>query len=167
MSDKTLIAIGKIVAPHGVRGDVRVIPLTDFPDRFQALKKVLLQGGKELAVEAVRYHKQFVILKFRGLDSRDAVEPMKGKLLEVTRDNLVPLPEGHFYVFDIVGLKVYDEAENYIGTVTDILHTGSNDVYVAEKEGEQPVLIPALKDVVKTIDVVGGKMTVKLQEEWD
>ncbi len=162
-----MIAIGKIVAPHGVRGDVRVVPLTDFPDRFQTLKKVLLQGGRELAVETVRYHKQFVILKFRGLDSRDAADTLRGKLLEVTRDNLVPLPEGHFYVFDIVGLKVYDEAGDYIGTVTDVLHTGSNDVYVAEREGERPVLIPALKEVVKAIDVAGGKITVKLQEEWD
>jgi 16S rRNA processing protein RimM len=167
MDDATLIAIGKAVAPHGVRGDVRVIPLTDYPERFQKTAEVRLEDGRVLAVEGAKYHKQFVLLKFRGLDDRDAVDFLRGKLLMVDRDNLVKLPAGHYFVFDIVGLKVYDEAGVCLGTVTDVIATGANDVYVAEQEGKPPVLIPALKEVVRAIDIPGGRMTVRLQEEWE
>lgn len=167
MTDAKLIAIGKAVAPHGVRGDVRVIPLTDFPDRFRTMKKVQLEDGRALDIESVKYHNQFVHLKFRGIDDRDAAQALKGKLLMVGRADLVKLPEGQYYIFDIVGLKVYDEAGAYLGTVTDVLPTGANDVYIAEREGNKPLLIPAIKDVVKEIDIPGGKMTVRMQEEWD
>jgi len=85
----------------------------------------------------------------------------------VGRADLVKLPEGHYFTFDIIGLKVYDEAGAYLGTVTDVLVTGANDVYIAEQEGKPPILIPALKDVVRAIDIPGGRMTVRLQEEWE
>ncbi len=167
MTDAKLIAIGKAVAPHGVRGDVRVIPLTDFPDRFRKTKKVQLEDGRTLDIEGVKYHNQYVHIKFRGIDDRDAAQALKGKLLKVDRADLVKLPEGHYYIFDIVGLKVFDEAGANLGTVADVLPTGANDVYITEREGQKPLLIPAIKDVVKEIDVPGGKMTVRLQEEWD
>lgn len=168
MNDASLIAIGKAVAPHGVRGDVRVVPLTDYPERFDKTKEVKLEDGRVLAIESAKYHKQFVLLKFRGLDDRDAIEFLRGKLLLVDRDELVALPEGHYFIFDIVGLKVYDEAGAFLGTVTDVLATGANDVYIAERQpGEKPILIPAIKDVVREIDVPGGRMTVRLQEEWE
>lgn len=167
MADNSLIAIGKIVAPHGVRGDVRVIPLTDFPQRFDGLKRVLLDDGTALNVEHTRWNKQFVLIKFKGKDDRNNVEALRGKLLKVTRDELYPLPAGHFYIFDIIGLKVYDEEGVFLGTVNDVMSTGSNDVYITEQDGQQPLLIPALKEVVKTIDIPGGKMVVKLQEEWE
>jgi 16S rRNA processing protein RimM len=167
MTDATLIAIGKAVAPHGVRGDVRVVPLTDFPDRFLTMKKVRLEDGRVLDIESAKYHKQFVLLKFRGLDDRNAVENLRGKLLMVDRDGLVKLPAGHYYIFDIIGLKVFDESGAALGTVTDVLATGANDVYIAEQEGQKPLLIPALKDVVREIDVPGGRITVRLQEEWE
>ncbi|MBP2651295.1 MAG: Ribosome maturation factor rimM [Firmicutes bacterium] len=162
-----LITIGKIVAPHGVRGDVRVIALTDFPERFQTMKQVLLDNGQKLDISGVKYHKQDVLMKFRGLDDRNAVEALKGKLLQVTKEELVDLPEGHYYTFDIIGLAVYDEDGQPLGTITDVITTGSNDVYVAEVAGKTPVLIPALKDVVKNIDLPNKRMTVKLQEEWE
>ncbi len=167
MGDDSLIIIGKIVAPHGVRGDVRVFPLTDFPDRFFQLKKVLLDDGKTLAVKDVRAYQQQFLLKFEGFDDRTAIEPLKGKLLKVTKDQLVKLPEGHYFIFDIIGLNVFDEAGAPLGRVADVLATGSNDVYIAEKEGAKPLLIPAIKDVVKLIDVPGGRMIVKIQEEWE
>jgi 16S rRNA processing protein RimM len=167
MDDDSLIIIGKIVAPHGVRGDVRVIPLTDFPERFYKLKSVLLDDGKKLNVSDARAYNQQILLKFQGLDDRTAVDPLKGKLIQVTKKDLVKLPEGHYFIFDIVGLKVYDEAGVFLGAVTDVLSTGSNDVYITEQEGHKPLLIPAIKDVVKTIDVPGGRMIVKIQEEWE
>lgn len=167
MNDNEFITIGKAVAPHGVRGDVRVVPLTDFPERFSSLKTVRLDDGRVLTVEGAKYHKQFVLLKFRGLDDRNAVEPIKGKLLQVGRADLVPLPEGHYYIFDIIGLEVFDEAGASLGRVADVLATGANDVYITEREGSKPLLIPAIKEVVRSIDIPGGRMVVKLQEELD
>ena len=167
MSDNSLIIVGKIVAPHGVRGDVRVVPLTDFPDRFYELKEVRIDDGKVLKVQAVRPNKALLLVKFEGLDDRNAVEPLRGKLLKITRQQLVKLPEGRYFVFDIVGLKVYDEDGVFLGIITDVLATGSNDVYITEQDGQKPLLIPALKEVVKVIDVPGGRMVVKLQEEWE
>jgi len=167
MKDASLIAIGKAVAPHGVRGDVRVVPLTDYLERFHDTRTVRLDDGRVMTVEGAKFHKQFVLLKFRGLDDRDAVEFLRGKLLLVGRDELVKLPEGHYFHFEIIGLKVYDEDGAFLGTVGDILATGANDVYITEQEGRKPLLIPAIREVVREIDVPGGKMTVRLQEEWE
>ncbi|MGI6091460.1 MAG: 16S rRNA processing protein RimM [Veillonellaceae bacterium] len=162
-----LIVIGQIVAPHGVRGDVRVFPHTDFPERFAKTKRVVLEDGSALDVENAKFHKQFVLVKFRNVNTMNDAEKLRGKLLHVNRQDVVPLPEGHFYHFDIIGLKVYTESGEYLGIVTDILETGSNDVYVTEQEDQKPILIPALKEVVLKIDIPSGRMTVKLQEEWE
>lgn len=161
------ISIGQVVAPHGVRGDVRVAILSDFPDRFLELKTVFLADGAQLTVESARFHKQFVLLKFRGLDTMNDVERLRGKLIQVAREDAVVLPEGHYYFFDIIGLDVYTVAGERLGTITEILQTGSNDVYVAQLPGQKPVLIPALKQVVRQIDLPGKKMLVQLQEEWN
>lgn len=161
-----MIVIGKIGAPQGVRGEVRVTPLTDFPERFRELKTALLDDGTSLPIESVRYHQQFVLLKFRGMDNRNDIEHLRGKLIKVERKDLVQLPAGHYYIFDIVGLEVYTEEEEYLGKVTDVLETGSNDVYIVEQKDKQPLLIPALKSVVLQIDIPSGKMIVKLQE-WE
>lgn len=162
-----LITIGKIVAPHGVRGDVRVIPLTDFPERFSQLQQVHLSSGKILSVEAVRYHKKFVLIKIKGLDSINEVEQLRGQLIQVTREELFPLPEGHYYIFDIVGLTVYNTSQEKLGVITDVLQTGSNDVYVVDSPGKTPLLIPALKEVVQKIDLAAGRIIVKPQQEWE
>lgn len=161
------IIIGQIGAPHGVKGEVRVVPQTDFPERFERLTSVYLGDDKKLEIKSVRYHKQFVILKFAGIDDRDQVEALKNKLLKIERKDLMPLPNGHYYIFDILGLEVHDLTGNRLGKINDVLHTGSNDVYVIEREAEQPLLIPALKKVVREIDFAAGKMTVELQEEWE
>lgn len=166
MSDN-MIKIGQIVAPHGVRGEVRVMPLTDFPERFKKLKVARLDDGTSFQVESVRYHQQFVILKFSGLDNRNLVEHMRHRFIEIERKDLMPLPEGHFHIFDIIGLSVYTEQEEFLGKISDVLQTGSNDVYIVEQKDKQPLLIPALKSVVLKVDVPGNKMTVKLQEEWE
>lgn len=162
-----MIAIGKIIAPQGVRGEVRVMPLTDFPERFRDLKIAQLDDGTNLPVEGVRYHQQFVLLKFRDMNDRNAIEHLRGKLIKIEHKDLVPLPVGHYYIFDIIGLEVFTEEEEYLGKVSDVLETGSNDVYIVEQKDKQPLLIPALKTVVLEIDIVGGKMIVKLQEVWE
>jgi len=166
MSDNR-ITIGKIIAPQGVRGEVRVMPLTDFPERFKKLKVALLDDGTSLPVENVRYHQQVVLLKFKGLDDRNAIEHLKNKLIKIERKDLLPLPEGHYHIFDIIGLSVYNEKEEYLGKISDVLQTGSNDVYIVEQKDKSPLLIPGLKTVVLQIDIASGKMIVKLQEEWE
>ena len=161
-----LIAVGKIVAPHGVRGDVRIIPLTDFPDRFRPSLVVYLSDRSPLVITQVKQNKQFLLLKFENFDERNAIESLRGQLIHVKEQDLVALSKDQFYIFEIIGLQVYDEADVYLGAVTDVLQTGSNDVYVIEKPGEKPILIPALKEVVRHVDIPGKKMIVKLQEEW-
>lgn len=161
------VIIGKIVAPHGVRGDVRVAVLTDFPDRFETLKTVHLDTGEVLEVVDVRFHKQFVLLRFAKLESMNAVEHLRGKLLRVKREDAVVLPEGHYYFFDIIGLTVYTIAGECLGNITDIISTGANDVYVVDRKNGKSTLVPALKKVVRQIDIVNKKMVVELLEEWD
>ena len=167
MSNTELITVGKIVAPHGVRGDVRIMPLTDFPDRFYDLKAVFVEDGAQLKIEAVRQHKKFVLLKFSGYDSMDAAQTLRGKTLKIKREDVVKLPEGQYYIFDIVGLNVFTEEGVSLGSITDVLQPGSNDVYVVEQHDKKELLIPAIKEVVKKIDIEGKRMIVKLQEEME
>ena len=163
---KEKIIIGKIGAPHGVRGEVRIVPLTDFPDRFQSLKNVFVDEQTCIEIENVKYSNQFVILKFKGIDTREAIEPFKGKLLKVDRKGVPPLNDGEYYSFDIIGLEVYNEKNECLGQIGQILKTGSNDVYIVNHQGRQ-ILIPALKKVIKNIDVQAGKIDVVLQEEME
>jgi 16S rRNA processing protein RimM len=162
-----LIAIGKIVAPHGVRGDVRVTPLTDFPDRFLTMKEVLVGETRLLPIEEAKFHKQFLLLKFRGINDRDAVDALRGQLLSVRREDLVPLADGDFYVFDLMGMKVFTPEGERLGTISDVIETGSNDVYVVERPGNRPLLVPALKKIVTTVDVAAKMMVIRPPEEWD
>ena len=159
------IAIGKIGAPHGVRGEVRVLPLTDFPERFTNTPSVQLEDSTVLKIDEVRFHKNAVLVKFSGFDSIDSLRILTGKLIHVSEDELVPLPEGHYFHFQLIGLRVYDESDLFLGTITDILETGSNDVYVIEADAQRPRLIPAIKDVVKLIDIVDRRMIIRPQEE--
>ena len=160
---KGRITIGRVGAPQGVRGEVRVIPLTDFTERFEGMKEVLV-GDELFAVEHVRYHKQFVLMKFRDVTTRDEAAALTGRLLTVDRSEAAPLGEGEFYTFDIIGLHVFDASGTELGTVEHVLRTGSNDVYQARSADGKELLIPALKAVVKTIDVPGGRMVVDLPD---
>jgi len=164
-----LIAVGKVVAPHGVRGELRIMPLTDFPDRFESLEFVNLDEHTQLDIERVSYHKHYVLLKFKNYNSRNEIECLCGKIIYITRDKLMPLPEGRYYHFDLIGLEVFTEDEKYLGKLTEILETGSNDVYITElgTPDTKPFLIPALKKIIKKIDLASKKMIVAPQKEWD
>lgn len=162
------VIIGKIIAPHGVRGDIRIQPLTDFPERFADLKKISLEDGTVLEITDVRNHKGQILAKFKNYNDRNLVEQLRGKLITVPRNQAVVLPKGHFYIFDLIGLEVFEESGNFLGNLTDVLQTGSNDVYVVEKsDSTKPILIPALKKVVLDINIETKKMLVKLQEELE
>ncbi len=159
------IVIGKTGAPHGVHGELRIIPLTDFPERFQALKEVYV-GSELMEVEDCWYHKQFVILKLRQCPDREAAAELTGRLLYVDKADVMPLAEGEYYTFDIIGLEVFDMEGSSLGHVTEVLKTGSNDVYVVSQKGQaKQLLVPALKTVVREINLPEGKMTVDLLEE--
>ena len=159
------VVIGKISAPHGVRGEVRIVPLTDFPERFENLKTVFLEDDSKMELESVKFSNKFIIAKFKNINSRNYIEILNGKLLMLNRSDIPSLPEGEYYNFDIIGLEVIDDKGSKLGKITEVLKTGSNDVYVVE--GKKQLLVPALKKVVKEINLVDGFMKVELLEELD
>jgi 16S rRNA processing protein RimM len=156
------LIVGRILAPWGIRGEVKVEVLTDFPQRFAPGKAVYLNTGP-LEIERCRYHKHHLILKLVTVDSIEAAEKLRGQALTIPSSELYPLPEGQYYTFQLIGLKVVTTKGQTLGRVTDIMSTGSNDVYIVEgKRGE--ILIPAIEDVVKSIDLQKGKMVVEAIE---
>ncbi|WP_347491586.1 ribosome maturation factor RimM [Desulfoscipio sp. XC116] len=169
MSDvnEQYITIGKIVNTQGRRGEVRALPLTDFPERFEAMNTayVGLRGQTNLInIERTYQHKKFIIIKFAGIDDMNAAETLKGASLLIPREELMPLPKDTFYIFDIIGMQVFDSDGRLLGQVKDVLQTGANDVFIVEGVKKRPLLIPALKKVVRNVDMVGKKMTVCLPE---
>lgn len=164
MAGLELFTIGQIVAPHGVRGDVRIYPDTDFPKRFLHMKYGYI-GGKKYEVRSARLHKRVVLMKFVGVEDRNVAELLVGKALEVPREDLVPLKKGQHYVFDIIGMSVYDTQDHKLGNVTDVLKTGSNDVYVVTDEQGKEWLYAAIPDVVKSIDEKADRMVID-PPEW-
>ncbi|WP_031515351.1 ribosome maturation factor RimM [Desulfofalx alkaliphila] len=165
--EQQYITIGEIVNTQGRKGEVRLIPLTDFLDRFNDLDElqVYLKDKRfTVHLEAVRRHKNFIILKFKGIDDINEAEKLKGGLAQITKDKLVPLPEGSYYIFQIVGLDVFTESGEKLGTVTEVLRTGANDVYVTKPPVGKDILIPALKSVVKEINIEANRMVVELPE---
>lgn len=159
--------VGIITSTHGIKGEVKVLPTTDDKNRFRDLKSVILDTGKEhitLEVEGVKFFKKFAILKFKGIHDINEIEKYKGKDLFVTRDNAVKLDKTEFFIGDLIGLTVIDEEDNIIGILADVLETGANDVYVIETESEKEILLPAIKDCIKDIDIENRKMKVHIME---
>ena len=157
-TDKKII-IGKIGAAHGVRGDMKVYPLTDFPDRFNTIKKAFIDD-KEINIISTRYQNNFVVMKVKGVNSREEVARYTNKLLKINRSDVPPLNEGEYYSFDIIGLKVINQDDVVLGEIIEILKTGSNDVYITKTPEGKQLLIPALKKVVTEINIEDGFMKV-------
>ena len=157
------IVIGRVGAAHGIRGELRIIPLTDFPERFATLREVMV-GDELLHIESVKPQGKNFLMRFREYAVREDAQKLTGRLLTVARAEAAPLDEGEYYVFDIVGLTVYDEEDNELGTVENVLRTGSNDVYAVRTEDGRELLVPALRAVVLQIDLNAGRMTVRLPE---
>ena len=164
MAELDLFTIGQIVAPHGVRSDVRIYPDTDFPKRFLKMKYGYI-NGKKYEVESARLHKRVVLMKFAGVDDRNAAELLVKKDLQVPREDLVPLQKGQHYIYDIIGSAVYDLQDHELGKLTDVLRTGSNDVYVVTADDGKETLLAAIPDVIKSIDESAKKIVVD-PPEW-
>lgn len=159
--------VGIITSTHGVRGEVKVYPTTDDPRRFRRLKEVVLDTGKEkmnLEIEGVKFFKQFVILKFKGLDNINDIEKYRQKSLYVTRKNAVRLQRDEYFIADLIGLKVQDEDGKELGTVKDVIETGANDVYEVEMADGKSLLLPAIKQCILNVDVENGTMQVHVLE---
>lgn len=162
-----LFKVGVITSTHGIKGEVKVFPTTDDANRFKKLKEVILDTGKEkidMEIAGVRFFKNMVILKFKGIDDINDVEKYRKAELYVTRENAVPLKKNEYYIADLIGMDVVSDEDEELGVIDDVLQTGANDVYVIKKAGCQDLLIPAIKDCVKDVDVEGGKMIVHLLE---
>ena len=162
-----LLQVGIITSTHGVRGEVKVYPTTDDPRRFRRLKEVVLDTGREklnLEIEGVKFFKQFVILKFKGLDNVNDIEKYRQKSLYVTRKNAVRLQRDEYFIADLIGLKVQDEDGKELGTVKDVIETGANDVYEVEMADGKSLLLPAIKQCILNVDVENGTMQVHVLE---
>lgn len=160
-----LLQIGVITTTHGVRGEVKVFPTTDDSARFKELKKVLLDTGKEtleLEIAGVKFFKNLVILKFKGIDDINEVEKYKKCGLYVAREDAVALDENEYFIADLIGLKVWSDEDEELGELTDVLQTGANDVYVVRQEDGEELLLPAIKECVKEVDLKEGRILVHL-----
>ena len=167
---ETRFRIGIFTSTHGLKGEIKVYPTTDSPDRFLALKEVLLEtkeGEIPLEVEKARLAKGMAILKFKGIDHINDIERHKGASLFVTRGNAVPLEEGSYYIADLLGCRVETEEGRYLGTLQDVLPTGANDVFVvkdtAEKNSKE-YRLPQIRDCVKKIDLESGLILVHMMD---
>ncbi|HET6456041.1 MAG TPA: ribosome maturation factor RimM [Armatimonadota bacterium] len=149
------IVIGEIVAPFGRKGEVKVVPLTDFPERFLELDRMRVDG-LELDVEGVRFHKGTALVKFRGFDDISAAEELRGKKILISETELTPLEEDEYYVHDIIGVEVMTTEGESLGRIREVLRSPAHDVYVTDR-----AMIPAVKEFVVSIDVPGGRIVVR------
>lgn len=158
-----LLRVGVISSTHGVRGEVKVYPTTDDVGRFKKLKKVVLDTGREqleLEIAGVKFFKNQVILKFKGIDNINDIEKYKGKDLLVHREDAVKLEENENYVADLIGLSVVTEEGQTLGVLTEVMETGANDVYVVETEDGRELLLPAIRECILDVDLEEEVMTI-------
>ncbi len=160
--DSDSIVVGRVVAPWGVKGEMKVEVMTDFPDRFSPEEEVYI-AGSPVIIEMSRWHKGMVILKLAKIDSIEAVEKIRGQFMEVPRGKVRPLSENEYYQFQFIGLEVWTTDGEFLGSITKILPTGSNDVYVV-RSGDREVLIPAIDDVVKSVELEQGRIVIEVIE---
>ena len=162
-----MLQVGVITQTHGVRGEVKVFPTTDDVNRFKKLKQVILDTGKEtmpLEIQSVKFFKQFVILQFKGIDNINDIEKYKRCSLYVTREHAVPLEEDEYFIADMIGMEVCTEDGNIFGTLKDVIETGANDVYVIESAEHGEVLVPAIKECIRSVDIEKGQMMIHLMD---
>lgn len=152
------IVIGEIVAPFGRKGEVKIVPQTDFPERFLELDKMRVDDG-EMDVEGVRFHKGMALVKFEGIEDISAAEDLRGKKILISESELSPLEEDEYYIHDIVGMEALTTEGESLGRIREVLRSPANDVYVTDR-----AMIPAVKEYVVSIDIPGGKIVVRSVE---
>ena len=152
--------IGKIVGAFGIRGEVKVYPYTDRPERFRELETVLA-GDEEFRVRGVRYQKNLVLLRLEGVEDRNQAEALRNRYLTIDREHLRELDEDEYFVFDLIGLEAVDTEGKHIGRVTDVIQNSAQDLYEIEVDSGNRYLVPAVYEIVADIDINSGIMTIK------
>lgn len=158
-----LIVVGRVGRPHGLRGEMRIQPDTDFPERLTGLQQITLLKNEEsmqASVVSIRPHGTGVLLKLEGIDTIESAARWRGAAVAVRREHAAPLEAGRHYVSEVLGLRVETEDGRILGTVAEVLRTGSNDVYVV-KGAEREVLVPAISTVVLAIDLARTRMVIR------
>jgi 16S rRNA processing protein RimM len=160
-----LITIGKIVGHFGYKGEVKVTPLTDFPERFNVLQQVKVNKRGQIftkRVESLRSNANGFLFKLSDIDSKETAQEFRGSLLQIEETEVYPLPEGYYYHFQLKGLQVHDIRRGLLGELIDVLETGANDVYVIKSSLYGEILIPAIKEVIIKVDLENKMMQVDL-----
>ncbi len=155
------LAVGRVLRPHGIRGEIRVEMLTDFPDRWVGLKTILMgPSHHQFEIQSSRLHKKVVLLKFAGYDNRESVEPLRGEVLYVSIEDAIPLEPGEFYLYQVIGLEVQTESGDILGEIVEVLRPpGANEVFVVHGvRGE--ILIPVIEDVIRSLDLDSGVVVI-------
>ncbi|EFV35914.1 16S rRNA processing protein RimM [Gemella morbillorum M424] len=163
------LKVGKIVNTHSLKGEVKVISSTDFEEeRFKKGSKLLITRGnqliREVVVQSYRNHKNFLLVKFEGIDSVEEAEKLKNLQIKIDSDKVGELEENEFYFHQIIGCEVFDENDKNLGEIIDILTPGANDVWVIKGENGKEILIPYIEDVVKKIDITNKKVNIEVME---
>ena len=159
------LEIGQIVNTFGIKGMVKVKPFTDNLERFNNLEKIYIKnksGQTEYKIQEVKYHKNMVLIKFEGIENPEQADLLRNSYLIVDRETEEPLEPGRYYIVDMIGLDVFTDDNEYLGKLEDIYNTGSNDIYVVKNELGKQVLLPAIEDVIKNIDMDNKKVIVHL-----
>jgi 16S rRNA processing protein RimM len=158
-----LISIGKVLKPWGVKGEIRIGSLTDHPDRFRGLRRIYLTSPRgvtrECTIRSVRTVDDSPLLLLEGYDSPERARELNGWLVQIPEEETIPLPEGQYYWFELIGMEVESEAGERLGRIVDIFPTGSNDVYVM-KAGRREVYLPATKEVIRQVDRKTKRMVI-------
>ncbi len=165
-----MLEAGKIVNTHGLRGEVKVVAWTDYPEDFEDIEYVYVKkktGNEKLHIASVKYQKNNLIIKFDEIKDINEAETYKNQILYVEREMLGKLPEGVYYIADIIGLTVIDENGKEIGVVADVFNTGANDIYDVKREGKKNLLIPVIDDLEKEVDLENGVIRIKMIEGLD
>ncbi len=163
-SEPQFLVVGRVLRPHGVRGELRVEIHTDYPERFAEYGHVYI--GEPLTrykIKKHRFHHDLVLLTVAGIDNRNQAESLRGQWVWIHRENAIPLQEGEYYTYQVLGLHVITDAGVELGQVAEIIETGANDVYVVQGRTGQ-VLLPAIPEVVVQVDIPAQKMIVHLLE---
>lgn len=163
---ESLLEVGQIVNTYGIKGFVKVVPLVDNNNQFKNFKVLYVQVKNnihELQIEEVKFSKNLVLLKFKGIETIEQAEELRNFYLQAKRSD-IKLEEGAHFIVDLIGLEVYTEEGILLGKLKEVLQPGANDVYIVEDEAKKEILLPAIPDVVKKIDIVNNKMIIKLLE---
>ena len=162
---KERLEVGQIVNTFGIKGFVKVKPWVNDIERFDDLEKVYVKIKKEtqkLEIEEVKYHKDMVLIKFKGIETVEQAETLRNCYLEIDREDAIPLEEGTYYIVDLLELDVYTDEGELLGKLEDIYNTGAKDIYVVKNELGKTVLLPGIPEVIKEVNLEEKKITVHL-----